>query len=82
MDYLTIMELVEEAEKHNCKISDIILKEQSEAMELSQESLFEKMEGHLDVMLQAIEKGTSPDIRSTSGLTGGDAYKLYQKKQR
>lgn len=82
MDYLTIMELVKEAEKHNCRISDIILKEQSEAMELAQEALFAKMESHLDVMLQAIEKGTSPDIRSTSGLTGGDAYKLYQKEQR
>ena len=35
MDYLTIMELVKEAEKHNCKISDIILKEQSENMECS-----------------------------------------------
>ncbi|MGP1438226.1 MAG: L-serine ammonia-lyase, iron-sulfur-dependent, subunit alpha [Treponema sp.] len=82
MDYLTIMELVKEAEKHNCKISDIVLKEQSEAMELTQEALFSKMESQLDVMLQAIEKGTSPDIRSTSGLTGGDAYKLYQKEQR
>lgn len=82
MDYLTIMELVKEAEKHNCKISDIVLREQSEAMELAQEILFAKMEGQLDVMLQAIENGTSPDIRSTSGLTGGDAYKLYQKEQR
>lgn len=82
MDYMTIMELVLEAEKKGTKISDVVLKEQSEAIEISEDILFKRMEDQLDVMLQSIEKGTSPDIRSTSGLTGGDAYKLYQKEQR
>lgn len=82
MDYMTIMELVLEAEKKGTKISDVVLKEQSEAIEISEDILFKRMEDQLDVMLQSIEKGTSPDIRSTSGLTGGDAYKIYEKDMR
>ncbi len=79
MNYLSIAELVEGAKKQKCKISELVLKEQSEAMEVSTDVLYSKMKEHLDVMLSSIEKGTSPDIRSTSGLTGGDAYKLYRR---
>lgn len=79
MNYLSIAELISEAKLKKCKISELVLKEQSEAMEVSSDVLYSKMQEQLDVMLSAIEKGTSPDIRSTSGLTGGDAYKLYKK---
>ena len=81
MDYLTIAELVNLADKEGKKISELVLREQSIAMEVSQDVLYKKMEEQLDVMLSAIEKGTSPDIRSTSGLTGGDAYKLYKRNE-
>ena len=81
MDYLTIAELVNLADKEGKKISELVLQEQSIAMEVSQDVLYKKMEEQLDVMLSAIEKGTSPDIRSTSGLTGGDAYKLYKRNE-
>ena len=81
MDYMTIAELVNLADKQGLKISELVLKEQSVAMEVSEDVLYKKMEEQLEVMLSAIEKGTSPDIRSTSGLTGGDAYKLYRRNE-
>ncbi len=81
MDYMTIAELVNLADKKGLKISELVLKEQSIAMEVPEAQLYKKMEEQLDVMLAAIEKGTSPDIRSTSGLTGGDAYKLYRRSE-
>ena len=79
MDYMTISELVSSADKKGINISELVLDEQSIAMEVSKDVLYRKMEEQLDVMLSAIEKGTSPDIRSTSGLTGGDAYKLFRR---
>lgn len=81
MEYKSIKELVDLAIKKNVRISDIILKDQSEALEQSEDKCFERMQEHLNVMLDAIENGTSPDIRSTSGLTGGDAYKIYQRTE-
>ena len=36
------------------------------------------MEENLTVMLEAIENGSKPGVKSTSGLTGGDAYRLKQ----
>ena len=82
MDYLSISSLVSEANKRRCKISELVLIDQSEAMEVAEDVLLQKMQEQLDVMLESIEKGTSPDIRSTSGITGGDAYKIYRKEQR
>ena len=42
------------------------------------------MRENYHVMQESIQKGADPDIKSTSGLTGGDAWKLYsvyEKKQ-
>ena len=76
MDYMTVKELALTAEKKRMKISELVLKEQSEAMEVKEDVLFAKMEEQLDVMLDAIDKGSEKENRSTSGLTGGDADKL------
>jgi len=81
MEYKSIEELVNTALKQNLRISDIILKDQSESLEETEEKCFERMAAHLNVMMDAIEKGTNPDIRSTSGLTGGDAYKIYERSE-
>ena len=82
MDYLSINSLVEEANKRRCKISELVLIDQSDSMEEAEDILLQKMQEQLDAMLESIDKGTSPDIRSTSGITGGDAYKIYRKEQR
>lgn len=79
MDYKTVTQLVEEAEKNNLRISDIVLEEQSKTLEEDKAVCFERMEKHLNVMLDSIEKGTNPNIKSTSGLTGGDAYRIFER---
>ncbi|AGT42717.1 L-serine ammonia-lyase, iron-sulfur-dependent, subunit alpha [Treponema pedis] len=81
MEYKTIQELVNLAVKKNVRISDIILDDQSASLEETKEKCFDRMKEHLNVMLDSIEKGTNPDIRSTSGLTGGDAYKIYERSE-
>lgn len=80
MKFRTVAELVEIAETEQLKISDVMLRMESETMNRSQEEIFTDMGRHLDVMEQAIQRGLTEDVRSHSGLTGGDAKKLQEYK--
>ena len=51
--YTSIAELVEAAEKSGKKISELVLADQAESMEQSQEELFDRMSTDLDVMILA-----------------------------
>ena len=78
MEYLTIQELVEIAEKKKMSIGAVVLEDQAVQMEQSKEKLLSQMEENLRVMEKAVESGMDPELRSTSGLTGGDAWKMMQ----
>ncbi len=82
LSYQTIQELVDLANSKSVRISDIILEEQSLSREEPKEVCLQRMNEHLSVMLSAIDQGTDPNIRSTSGLSGGDAFKLYKKSEK
>lgn len=77
LKYTSITELVETATRQDKLISQIVIQDQAEQMDSEPKNLFKKMRTNYHVMQESIQKGTNPDIRSTSGLTGGDAYKLY-----
>ena len=47
-------------------------------MEQTEERLLAQMEESLQVMEKAVESGMDPRLRSTSGLTGGDAWKMMK----
>ena len=74
--YTSIAELVEAAEKSGKKISELVLADQAESMEQRPEELFDKMSTDLDVMADAVKFGEKKDQRSTSGLTGGEGWKM------
>lgn len=76
MKFSTIKELVEITEKENKKISDIMVESEMEETGRSKEEIFEQMRNSLFVMKEAIHRGLTEDIRSRSGLTGGDGKKL------
>lgn len=77
LKYLSIAELVEQATAQGERISQIVLRDQAEQMDTEPQVLFRKMRENYHVMQESIQKGADPDIKSTSGLTGGDAWKLY-----
>lgn len=77
LKYLSIAELVDQATAQGERISQIVLRDQAEQMDTEPQVLFRKMRENYHVMQESIQKGTDPDIKSTSGLTGGDAWKLY-----
>lgn len=79
MNYQSIEELVQLAEKENLLISDIVLKEQAKTLERSEDDLKKEMQKALDVMRESVEKGLDPHKKSASGLTGGDAFKMKEK---
>lgn len=78
MDYKTIEELVQAAEEAQSDIGSVILHDQSVSMEIPEEELFQRMDGNLKVMEESVKAGTDPNLRSTSGLTGGDAWRMQE----
>ena len=74
--YESIKELVQEAEKAKKNISDLILEDQAQEMSRSMEVIYQEMENNAKVMEESISDALHPNIKSASGLSGGDAYKL------
>ncbi|QZY54017.1 L-serine ammonia-lyase, iron-sulfur-dependent, subunit alpha [Crassaminicella profunda] len=69
-------ELIELCHKHNKKIWEIMLCRESKNSGENQEKILEMMKENLKVMKSAIIKGLKEDIKSVSGLVGGDAKLL------
>lgn len=76
LEYMTIAELTAAARIQGKTLSEAILADQSAQMEIPAQELYARMERSLDVMQEAIRAGMDPTLRSTSGLTGGDAAKM------
>lgn len=76
--YDSLADLVLAANEANAPLSQIVLKEQAEAAESTEQALYQNMENVLQVMRTSVEEGLDPDKRSASGLTGGDAFKMMQ----
>ncbi|WMJ23891.1 L-serine ammonia-lyase, iron-sulfur-dependent, subunit alpha [Paludicola sp. MB14-C6] len=76
--YRSIEQLVAAAEEKQCRISDIVLEQQASQLEKSKEEIYHMMKINLDVMKESVAHGLNKDLRSSSGLTGGDAYKMKQ----
>ncbi len=75
-DYDSIAAICKAAAEKQTTISALVLSDQSEQMEIPEEELYKRMEKSLHVMQEAVREGKNPDLRSTSGLTGGDAAKV------
>jgi len=78
LKYESVGELVQAAEARGMKISEIALEDQAEAMEVSRQELYEKMEIDMHVMWKAAEEGADRNQRSMSGLTGGEGFRMHE----
>ncbi len=83
LKYESIEELVREAEKENVRIGELVLKDQAASMEKEALEVYEKMELAFQVMRESVKTGMNKDLKSTSGLTGGEGYLMneYSKKE-
>ena len=76
-EYKSISELVNAASSAGRTISEVVLAEQAEQMCISPDALYERMDARLSVMEDSVKAGMNPALRSTSGLTGGDASRMW-----
>ncbi|MGN0158435.1 MAG: L-serine ammonia-lyase, iron-sulfur-dependent, subunit alpha [Brotaphodocola sp.] len=75
-DYNLLSSIVAAANEHECRISDLVLSQQAEQLEQDEAAVFERMRQTYAVMKECIEPGCDEHLRSTSGLTGGSAFKM------
>lgn len=75
--FRNVAELIEQADLHHKKISEIMIEQEIEVTGRTKEEIISMMEQNLDVMEKAVERGIN-GVHSPTGLTGGDAV-LMQK---
>ncbi|AET70121.1 L-serine dehydratase, iron-sulfur-dependent, alpha subunit [Desulfosporosinus orientis DSM 765] len=72
---------VSEAESKGLKLSEVILQNQREELEQTEQELIQRMSINLKVMREAVEAGLTGEKRSVSGLVGGDAAKVEARRK-
>lgn len=75
--FSSVKELVAIAETQNKPISEIMIEQEVLITKRSREEIIAQMDNNLSVMESAIEQGLQ-GVKSTSGLTGGDAVLIQQ----
>ncbi|MFV0503294.1 MAG: L-serine ammonia-lyase, iron-sulfur-dependent, subunit beta, partial [Lachnospirales bacterium] len=78
MKFDNIEEVIHYAIKENTTISSVVLKHTAILEEMTEEEIFENMSINLMVMEESIKKGSQKDVKSLSGLTGGNSYKFKE----
>lgn len=80
-NYSSLASIVKAAEQSGSPVSAMVLSQQAQQMEQSEEEVYGRMQETYRVMAECIEPGCDPQLRSTSGLTGGSAYKMRQASE-
>jgi len=75
-----IADLVKMARDGGKNIADVVIQLEMEAEGVSRETLMGKMKENLVVMRKAVERGLKENLRSTSGLTGGEGKQLEEAR--
>jgi L-serine dehydratase len=76
LDYLSIAELARAAEERHTSISALVVAEQADSIGVSKVQVFSAMRDKLLVMKAAAAAGVKPGVKSTSGMTGGDGFRM------
>lgn len=72
----TGIELIEVCNNENIPIWEYTIRSEMEKSDLSREEVINKMRNNLHVMLSSSKIAQEKEIKSVSGLIGGDAFKL------
>lgn len=74
--FKALADAIAEAERTSSRLADVALSAESRDQGRPVEEIRAVLKRALDVMRSAIEKGSEGDLKSASGLVGGDAAKL------
>ena len=79
--YNSLSAVADLAIENNMSIAELVIKEQAESMGLSEAEIKAKMLERYNIMKKAKAEGLKEGLVSVSGLTGGDAFKLYKYRE-
>ena len=79
MKYDSLRTLAERAAEANVTIGELVIRDQMEESGGTYEEVYERMAHSLQVMKESVIAGMERNVRSASGLTGGDAWKMSQR---
>lgn len=82
LDYTSAAELAACAAERGITIGQLVLEDQSAQLEIAPEELMRIIDQRLTVMENAAACGMKEDIRSHSGLTGGDAWRMHTAREK
>ncbi len=80
VNFNSIKELIELAKEKNTTVGKITMEYELENSFDSREHMLKSMQDNWQVMKESIQRGVVNKDKSLSGLTGGDAIKLYAHK--
>lgn len=75
-------EILEVCRLENKSIADVIIEKEMEQLGLTREKLIEKMTEALEVMKVSANEALKKEVKSISGLTGGNAKKIEDYKNK
>lgn len=81
MNYLSLAKLAKKANEKQISLGRLVLKDQASQMETTEENILSVMDRQLTIMEESALTGSREDIRSTSGLTGGDGYRMKMRTE-
>ena len=73
---------VTEAENRGLTVGRVVILDQTAQLELPETELRRRMSENVQVMRKAVQTGLTAERRSLSGLSGGDARKVYARWQK
>ncbi|MGB8957092.1 MAG: L-serine ammonia-lyase, iron-sulfur-dependent, subunit alpha [Tumebacillaceae bacterium] len=82
MRFSNLAELVALAEREGKPMYEIMIEEHVSETGSTREAVVQQMSDSFEVMMASVQRGLTEDIRSFSGLTGGDAKRVYQYAQK
>jgi L-serine dehydratase len=82
MRFRNLAELVAIAQQEGKPIYEIMIEEHVRETGQTREQVIQTMSDSFDVMMASVERGLTEDIKSFSGITGGDAKRVYEYAQK
>jgi len=79
MNFNSVKSLIKLSIKQNIPIHQVVINDQVTTLEITEPNLLERMSNNYEVMKKSIYEGLNQNIKSSSGLSGGDSKKLYKK---
>ena len=76
LDDTSLASLLAAAEQAGKPLSELVLASQAEQLEQTPEQVYDRMARCYQVMADGVAPGCDPDLRSASGLSGGNAAKM------